>query len=365
MSLSRRQLLLGSGLAAAGLALTRGRGAAAPARPAIRLTANENPYGPSDGARRAIVRAAGDANRYVRLDDAVALRAAIGARLDVPPDHVLLAPGSQAILDLAALACARGGRVVAADPSYGGFIRHAGKLGELDLVPLDGKLAHDLDEMERRVTAATRVVYVCNPNNPTGTIVPGKRLRAFCEAVSRRATVLVDEAYAELVDDPAYASMIDLARAGADVIVARTFSKAYGLAGMRVGYAVAHPSVLARLADIRSAGDMWLPALGVRAALASVGDEAFLASTRRRISAARGDTIRALRGLGLEPAESHANFVYFRVPGRFDPLRAALESRGVLVGGRADPRDGMRVTVGTADEMQAFIAAMRESLAAI
>ena len=174
----------------------------------------------------------------------------------------------------------------------------------------------------------------------------------------------MDEAYADYVEDPAFASMIPLVRTGADVIVSRTFSKAFGMAGLRIGYALAHPKLLQKLADFCSAGDMWLGALSVRAALAGIGDEAFVVSSRRRNAEVRADTVKALRALGLVPAESHTNFVYFRVPGRLETLRAALEARGVLVGGRPNPMDAMRVTIGRPDEMRAFHVALRDALSA-
>ncbi len=369
MTLTRRQLLVTGGAAAAAIAVSRR--AAPPAHAAaggapVYLAGNENAHGPSAGARRAIVEHAGEANRYARAADVDALRAAIAARHRLPPDHVLVAPGSQAVLDLASLAFTRdGGGVIAGDPSYPGFVRQAAKLGDVALVPLAAGMVHDLEAMERRVTASTRVVYVCNPNNPTGTMIPGARLRAFCAAVSPRAAVLVDEAYAEYVEDPAYASMVDLVRDGANVLVSRSFSKIFGLAGMRIGYALGKPELLGRLAGFRSVGDWWIGSLAVHAARASLDDDVFVATTRRLTAAARADTIAALRAAGFSPTDARASFVWFRAPGRAEALGEALEARGVIVNARANPHDGVRVTVGTRAEMRVFARALRASVAAL
>lgn len=275
MELTRRQLMA-TGLTAAGAAITSRAAIAAPqnhkaaaakasAPPGglIRLSGNENPYGPSERARRAIAGAIPAANRYVPEADRDALSAAIARRHGLGPEHVVLTAGSQALLGASAVAFASGREAVIADLTYSGMLACLSAVGaKLATVPMTAGWAHDLDAMERRVGAATALVYVCNPNNPTGTIVDGARLRAFCQVVSRRATVLVDEAYAEYVDDPRWASMIPLVAAGANVVVSRSFSKLYGLAGARVGYGLARPDLASRLADARMGSDLSVGVLG-------------------------------------------------------------------------------------------------------
>jgi histidinol-phosphate aminotransferase len=214
--------------------------------------------------------------------------------------------------------------------------------------------------MARRATAATRLVYVCNPNNPTGTLVPAARLRAFCEDVSRRAVVLVDEAYFEYVDPAEAATVVDLVRAGANVVVARTFSKLYGLAGMRVGYALARPDLVERLSRFR-VGNLNRP--GVAAAAATLGDREFAESSRRRNAEARAVTVSGLAEMGVAAPASHANFLYAKVGAAGRALPAALAARGVRVSATGAPLDAdwMRVSIGTMAEMRRFLAAMREA----
>jgi histidinol-phosphate aminotransferase len=329
----------------------------------IRLDSNENPYGPSEAARQAILAALREGNRY---PDPTPLEERIAAREGLTREHVVLAAGSQAILCMAGLAYGlEGGEILAADPTYPGMVAYAQAVGaHVHRVGLAAGEVHDLSEMERRLTQAVRLIFVCNPNNPTGTIVPGPQLRAFCERAARRAVVLVDEAYAEYADSAAFTSMADLVRKGENVVVSRTFSKIHGLAGLRVGYALARPDIADRLRRYRMGGDrMAVNVLGLRAALASYDDRAFVETSRARNAEAREYLVAALRQSGLTPPESHANFVYFRLPaGRRPPaLAERMARRGILVVAREDI-GGCRVTLGTMAEVRAFAQALPEVL---
>jgi histidinol-phosphate aminotransferase len=230
-------------------------------------------------------------------------------------------------------------------------------------VPLDGRFEHDLAEMDRRATQSVGLVYVCNPNNPTGTLLPADRLRAFCEEVSRRAVVFVDEAYVEYTDAPARFTTVDLVRKGANVIVLRTVSKIYGLAGMRLGYAMARPDLAARLSKFAVG---IVNTLGVRAALASLEDTEFVASSRRANVEARTATYRALDEVGATYVPSSANFVYFRAGDKNQGLPAALAARGIPLNPTGAPlsAEWARLTIGTPDEMRLFASALRETFKA-
>ncbi len=360
--LTRRDWFL-TGAAAVAAAPLSSYAVLMPAPRGAKLDANENPYGPAPGARRAMAAEIDNGNRYVeRVGGTTDLVSAIAAREGVSPECITLGAGSTEILHMVAMAYGRGdGEVLTADPTFGLlalFVERAG--GRVRLVPLDGGSAHDLDAMARQTTAATSLVYVCNPNNPTGTLLPAARLRSFCEEVSKRATVLVDEAYIEYVDPAERVSAVEHVRGGANVIVVRTFSKLYGLAGMRIGYAIARPDLIERLIKFRCGG---LNRLGVAAAIATYEDREFAESSRRRNAEARALTVSGLAEMGIRCPPSHANFLFPNVGAASQTLPAALASRGVSISanGAGLASDRMRVTVGTMDEMRRFLAAMREA----
>jgi histidinol-phosphate aminotransferase len=213
--------------------------------------------------------------------------------------------------------------------------------------------------MAEAVSADTRLVQVCNPNNPTGTIVAGDRLRAFCEQVSPRAAVLVDEAYHELVEAPEHRSMVPMVGAGANVIVLRTFSKIFGMAGYRVGYAIARPDLIQRLKSLQTT-DVSVPS--IRAAMAAYNDRAFCVRSRRLIREARELTARGLADLGIRYVPSHTNFIAFWAGPAQRDLPVRLYDRGVKISWEVKPLAGdwARVSIGTAAEMGSFLRALRQ-----
>ncbi len=328
----------------------------------VHLDSNENPRGPGPAARAALAAAADDAGRYTELDEP--LIAAIAARHRVGTDSVLLGTGSFTILLNAALwALRRGGRAVVPHPTFGAIAAYAEMLGaELVRVPLDRRWGHDLEAMTAAATPATRLVYVCNPNNPTGTIVSSDDLERFCQRLAPRTLVVVDEAYLEFTGEERVRSMDRLVRDGLPILVVRTFSKLFGLAGLRVGYGIAPPALAASLRGARTGPDeAFVSGPAARAALASLGDDDFVATTRRETAAER-ELLRAeLSRLGLTPAESHTNFVYFVPPGKPEDLVAAMAARGVRIGGRSE-QGGCRITIGTPAEMQRARAVLAAAL---
>lgn len=370
-ALSRRDWLRASGLLTGGLLLGPATGllaapaaprAKAPAAP-IRLNGNENPWGPSEKARQAMRAAFDSCNRYPN-DYIKALKAQIAAAEGLTPEHVLLGAGSTELLSVAGLAYGQeGAQLVSAYPAFPLLMQYAQHFrADWQQVPLDAGHAHDLGAMAQRVTPRTKLVYVCNPNNPTGTALPPDRLRDFCHSLARQTTVLVDEAYLEYLDDPAASSMVGLVRQGQDVIVLRTFSKIYGLAGLRIGYALAQPATVQRLGKYQM-GWAWgqgVPALA--AAQASLADQDFVRNTRRLTAAGRQSLLGWLDQQGIRHAPAAANFVFLALDRFPTAFTEELAQRRLLVGRAQDYRGEKwaRITIGTPEQMKLLTAALAD-----
>ena len=353
--MNRRQWLKAGATAATGLAIRPYLSPDQGLSPGpIRLHSNENPYGPSLAAREAMTAAFAQANLYP-FETYLPLERLIAEREGLTPEHVVLGAGSHEVLRMTAMAYGlAGGEVITAYPTYEGMERYARSIGaHVHRVPLDRNKVIDLQEMERRITQGVQLVFVCNPNNPTGTICPSGRLNAFCEEASRRAVVLVDEAYYELVDSSQYQSAVPMVAAGRNIIVSRTFSKAYGLAGLRVGYALARPDIAARLREYRTVGSVNI--MGLRAAIASYTDKAFVSESRAKISRSRNSVTNHLQDLGYSSLPAHANFIFFRLGRDIEAFQNSMEKRGILVGRPFPPYlDWCRLSIGTNAELTAF-----------
>jgi histidinol-phosphate aminotransferase len=362
-SASRRDFALSLG-AALGVTVVRpSASAAAPAGPAaptgIDLSSNENPYGPSPAALEAMTRSQAVAGRYPDAAERATVDAI--ARLhEVSPDRVVLGCGSSEILRLCDAAFLGPGRtVVAAQPTFEAVLHYARVTkAEPATVPLTADFRHDLPAMARACDARTGLVYVCNPNNPTGTIVTGEELLAFVEKVPRTATVVVDEAYHHFVEAPAYRSAVELVDRFPNVVVARTFSKIYGMAGLRLGYAVASVAN----AEALRAHASWSNANAavLAAAQASLADDELVARQRQRLNGTRRWLVAELGREGRRTIPSEANFVMIDAGGDVKPLIEALATRGIRVGRRfAALPTWLRVTIGTPEETRAFLEALR------
>jgi histidinol-phosphate aminotransferase len=320
----------------------------------LKLDANENPLGPSPAARQAIQEAIADGNRYPIAEPEELIDALAGLH-KCDRQRILLGCGSTELLRacMAALLMG-GGRLVTADPAYEDPFDYSRPFGtRVTRVPVDADGAHDLAAMEREAREAS-VVYVCNPSNPTGTIVDGKTLADFVRRVGRRATVIVDEAYHDYVADPRHASMIPLIDEDVRLIVTRTFSKIHGLAGLRLGYALASPKTLEPVsAHMTFAG---ASVLAVRAALASLQDHAFYEQCRRENAAVRERLSAALVARGFPVFASSANFLMFRLGTDVRAFITAMAARGVRVGRPFPPlTEHCRVTLGTAAQIDRFL----------
>jgi histidinol-phosphate aminotransferase len=365
--LSRRELLAGSALLLARGALA-GDGAAsstpagstaavgAGTKPIV-LCWNENPYGPSPAARAAISAAIPEGCRYPD-DDMEALVAALAKHENVATDHIVLGTGSGELLHAVGMQCARAqGELITAEPTYGELPDYARALGAtVTPVPVDHALGHDLHAMRAAVSSRTRAVYICNPNNPTGTALSAAAITHFVESLPPTVTTVVDEAYMDFTDAPGVRSVADLVQQGKRVVVLRTFSKIHGMAGVRCGYAIATPQLVQPLADLC----MTSPNIfAMRAARASLTDRAFLSDCRRRILASRARITRELSRLGYRYADPQGNFVFFDTGAPLEQFTSFMRERGILVGRRFDPyARWCRITIGTEPEVSAFLTAL-------
>ena len=360
MNLSRRDLLSASALLLAGPGATlRAAGReSAPAGPLV-LCWNENPYGPSPAARAAVSRSIPDACRYPD-DEVASLTAALAAREGVSPDHIVTGTGSGELLRALGLIYGRdGGEIIAAQPTYDELAHYAQVWSAaIRFVPLDAQLRHDLPAMHAAVSPRTRAVYLCNPNNPTGTVVPAAQIREFVRSLPPSVTTIVDEAYMDFVAAGATGSVVDLVSGGQPVVVLRTFSKIHGMAGMRCGYAIAPAEIAPTLAKAR----MSTPNIfAVRGALASLGDAQFLADCRQRILASRTRITSELTRVKLRYAEPQGNFVFFDTGMPLTRFTSLMRERNILVGRLFPPFDTWcRITIGTEPEVAAFLRALRE-----
>jgi histidinol-phosphate aminotransferase len=356
--LSRRAFtqLLGGAAAAAAFPLPL---AARPglAGGTVRLSANENPYGPPAVALQAMRDAFPVVSRYpdAAVDDLVGQIAKLHG---VSERQVLLGDGSSEILKIAASAYLSASRaLVVADPTFEALATAARTMGaDVRKVPLDTSHAHDLTKMAGAARGAG-LVYVCNPNNPTATITPDKDLRSFIASVPADTGILVDEAYHHYATSSDYASVMDLVAKRPNLIVSRTFSKIYGMAGLRCGYCVAQEDTIRKLAAQQAWDTVNIMALV--AARASLGDQRHVADHRRRNSETKAWLRQSVERLGYRMLPSEANFVMIDVKRDVKPMIASMRASGVAVG-RLFPAmpHHMRVTIGTPDEMRRFAEAL-------
>jgi histidinol-phosphate aminotransferase len=318
----------------------------------FKLSSNENPYPPLPGVLEAVVASAGSLNRYPDMG-ASRLYAAIARRLDVPESHLALGTGSVAVLyHLLQAVCADGDEVVLAWRSFEAYpiaIQLTGARGVP--VALAAGARHDLRAMADAVTERTKVVLVCTPNNPTGPVVHRAELEEFLHRVPPHVRVVVDEAYVEFVDDPEAASGLDEYRARDNVVVLRTFSKAYGLAGLRVGFGVAPGPIAAAMR--KAALPFGVSQVAQEAAVASLGAEDDLMVRVRALQTERQRVRSALVAAGWDVPEAQGNFVWLPLGEGTVAFAAAAAEAGIMV--RPFPGDGARVSIGEVEGNDVFL----------
>jgi histidinol-phosphate aminotransferase len=340
------------------------KGAAAPVGGPIRIGSNENPYGLGRAARAAIAEALAEANRYP-FDAISRLHAAVASAQDVSRDWLTLTPGSGEILRAATVAFTSSSRaLVAAAPTFEAPARTAGAIGApVRHVPVLESGSLDLAAMAAQASGAG-LFFVCNPNNPTGGISTVDAVRDFLARVRRTAPdaiVLMDEAYHDFVEDPGYASAIALVRTDPRILVSRTFSKIYGMAGLRVGYAVAQPETLDALRRVVSQGS--LSNVSTAAALAAFNDRDDYTRQRTLNRETKAFTRKAFDEAGFRVLPSEANFVMVDVKRDVSSFASACRSAGIFVARPFPPlRTCARITIGTTEEMQRAVPAMLAAL---
>ena len=339
-----------------------------PSGPSIKLSSNENPLGPGRAVLDAITAGFGNAGRYpfnVNPGDGQLLEM-IAAGNNAQTENVVLGAGSQEILKVAVWAFTSPSRpLVTASPTFENATRVARNMGHPVVeINVDSRFRLDLESMLATVRGAG-LVFVNNPNNPTATVHGGKTIADFVERVRRISpdtVILIDEAYHEYVTDPDYESAIPLALSTPNVFVARTFSKAYGMAGMRIGYGVGTADTIAPITRLRMPYNISM--FGVAAAMAALGDPAHVEAERTRNTAVRAFTQKALEDLGCQCTASNTNFVFADIGRPNAEFRSACAEQGIQTGRDFPPFTGShaRISLGTMEEMQKATAVFRNVL---
>jgi histidinol-phosphate aminotransferase len=329
----------------------------------IKLASNEGPFGPFPAALDAIARATPDLNRYPD-GGAFKLHAALAERHDVRFDEVCVGAGADGCIDMLSQAILDpGDEVVCGWPSFPSYVIYAAKQGASVRRVALTEQRYDLDALLAAITPLTKLVYICHPNNPTGTMNTAQELDAYFERVPGHVLTVVDQAYFEYIERPDYPDAVErYLKRGHRVAVLRTFSKIYGLAGLRVGYAVAPRGVCASMAKVRRPFDITTPAQV--AATASIGDEAELARRRGVNSDGLSRLGQILEEHGLEPVPSVGNFVLVETGGDANALFERLLHQGIIVRPLAGfgSTTAIRVSVGTPEELDVFAAALARVL---
>jgi histidinol-phosphate aminotransferase len=328
----------------------------------IKLASNESPYPPFEAAQKAIVQAMGELNRYP--DGAcTALKRKLGPFLGFPVENIAIGNGSNELIRIIAMALISGGdEVVMATPSFVIYPTvtklMGGKCREVEL----RDFRHDLPAMLKEVTDRTRIVFVCNPNNPTGTIVYRDELDAFLDSLPARVLPVLDEAYFEFVEDPKFPDGLDYFREGRNVVVLRTFSKIYGLAGCRIGYAVGSKQIVDAINKVRDPFNVNV--LAQAAALASLDEQDEVERRKKLNLEAKKYLYDELDGMAVPFVPSQSNFIFVRVGQNSRDVFNRLLREGVIVrSGDAFGYDSyIRVTIGSPAENAKFVSALRKVL---
>lgn len=328
------------------------------------LRANENPYGPPPKSAEAFQKEVFGGNRY-SWKTLSNLKAKIAKNEGIDPNQILMGPGSSDLLEKVAMVLFQdGGNVVSADPSYMSLIVVAKSVGgKWKSYKLLDDAQHDLDAMEAGIDKDTKLVYICNPNNPTGSITDAKKLKEFCSRVSEKVPVFVDEAYIELSKNGIKDSMNSLVAEGKNVIVARTFSKIHGMAGLRIGYVIGKKETLDVISEI-TRGGMGITGPSIAAATTSLENTEFLDMCKTKIADARAYTMSYLKENNYTYLPSETNFIIFEIPMTGKKFLKEIYSRNVAVRAfKFWDKNWCRVSIGTMEEMKTFTNAITEIFA--
>lgn len=332
----------------------------------VKLASNENPFGVPESSKQAMAAAVAELGRYPDANG-FDLKAALSKRYEVPADWITLGNGSNDILEIAAHAFVqRGQSVVYSQYSFAVYALATQGVGARALVVPAKAYGHDLDAMAASIDADTRLVFIANPNNPTGTFIPPAEIEAFLKRVPANVVVVLDEAYNEFLTPEQQFESAQWVRQYPNLMVSRTFSKAYGLAGLRVGFAIAQPALTDLMNRIRQPFNV--NSLAQAAAIAALGDKEFLEQGARNNAAGYQQFVEAFEEMGLEYVPSYGNFVLVRV-GDDDQAGArvnlALLKQGVIVRpvGNYGLPQWLRISIGLPQENAVFLAALKKALA--
>ncbi|MGC4020790.1 MAG: histidinol-phosphate transaminase [Cyclobacteriaceae bacterium] len=326
----------------------------------VRLNANENPYGPSQKAREAVVQILSEGNRYP-FDSINDLKSVLAKKEGVTPDYIHVGAGSGDLLCQSGAAFGiEGGRIASGFPTFTLLMNYSQVFNATwDKVNLNDKLEYDYDALASAIKSDTKLVFICNPNNPTGTLVDWQKVKSFCEDVSKKVPVYSDEAYLEFLDPSQQTSMVELVKKDMNVVVSRTFSKVYGLAGLRIGYIVAKPDLIKKIS--KYGGDFPMSQTAIAAAKASLWDEAFMSMVRNKNAAARKVMTDYLDQHKYSYGKSLTNFVFFPAPKDGKTILKKMEESGYLMRiWDYQQKEWCRVSIGTEDEMKGFVKAFDE-----
>ncbi len=329
--------------------------------PMAKLNSNENPFGPSKRVRSAITKAFDKACRYPSIVFRPLLEQ-IAETEGLTTDHIVITGGSTEGLKATGLTYGIDqGEIIAADPIFQAMLRYAEGFGAyIHRVPVDETLGHDLQAMAQRINNKTRLIFVCNPNNPTGTLIEKNALRDFCSSISKKAVVFSDEAYYDFITEADYPSMVELVKEDMNVIVSKTFSKVYGLAGMRIGYLVARPDIAARLRkNIMAMTNV----LAIEAAKEALKDDDFYKFSLIKNTEAKNAIYKILEDLNLEYIKSHTNFVFFKTGRPIAEMIVEMKKEQVIIGRPFPPfYEWCRISTGTMESMAMFDKALKKVL---
>lgn len=333
-----------------------------------KLNANENPYGPSPAALEAIVKASTQGGAYYANDAGTTLLDMIAEKFSLARENVTLSAGSSGVLSSTAIMAANTGKILGPDLFWDTTARAPERQGhgEILRLPKTVDLSIDLEAFYTAITDDVSMVHVTNPNNPTGTALDPDALRAFCIKASKKCLVLVDEAYNELTDMPEKHSMVSLIKQGHNIVVARTFSKIYGLAGMRVGYLLSSAENIENISKF-GIGAYAMNQAGLAAAIASFNDEGFLTYSKNKIIEGREMVMAAVKANGLSALPSTTNFVFVHLGnGNAELFREKMAEQKVLIRGiYRDYTNWSRVSMGRIEDVQKYVDAMPRALEAM
>ncbi len=325
----------------------------------INLGSNENPYGISAKAKQAILDMMGETNRYpFNVASLQTAKKTLGDYYKVSEDQVLITAGSGEGLAMLARHFNKG-NIVTADITFGVLPNTAKKIGTKVIeIPLTKEKVHDLPAMMKAINNETQLVYICNPANPTATILKADELKRFCEEASKKTVVLIDEAYNEFLDNSNSQSMIGLIEKNPNILVIKTFSKIHAMAGLRIGFVIGHPTLIKKLQpDYFQSSQLAVRVLSLNAAMTSLNDEEHKLMSKQKNEAARKYTMDEMKKMGIQFIPSYTNFIFYPVKNYPGEYSADMYDKHKIIMRSNKYSDGQwaRVSVGTIDEMKQFI----------